>query len=319
MATFTAPISQAGTVSTWGRSFEYIGDALRQEMAERFNMLDTALFGFRGNVSGTGGLTLRRRYHGGIGAALSMTAMASETEAITASPMTGGYDDLTVARYGLAFEETWQRALAQNDGVTLDVLASSMADSWVSTVRSLTCASGAAISASAVNSSAALDLDDWATVVATLAETEGFEGSAVAVLHPEQCTDLRAALRDEPGVYNDAAAFSGSQMLMPGVALQFADLWGIPVYQSHDVTTASSKWNGFVVGAGAFAFAVGAPTAVNVPAGSQPVVLPDLGMIVTYSADGRQAYSSVDGNAWVGVGRIATTLAPQYLIKSVND
>lgn len=319
MATFTAPISQSGTNSTWGLSFAYLGDALRQEMAERFNVLDTALFGFNGNVSGTGSLTLRRRYHGGVGAALAMTAMASETEAITASSITGNYDDLTVARYGLAFEETWQRALAQNDGVTLDVLAASMADSWVSTVRALTCTSGAAISSAAVDSGAALDLDDWATVVASLGETEGFAGSAVAVLHPEQVTDLKASLRDEPGVYNDAAAFQGSQALMPGMALQFANLWGIPVYQSFDVTTASSKWNGFVVGAGAFAFAVGAPSAVNVPSGRDALVLPDLGMIVTRDADGRQAFSSVDGNAWVGVGRVATTLAPQFLIKSVND
>lgn len=319
MATFPAPISQADTQATFGKSFEYFGDALRQEMTERFNVLDTGLFGGVFNVAGSGSLTVRRRFHGGIGGALPMIAMGSETEAISASSLTGNYDDLTVARYGLAFEETWQRALVQSDGITLDQLAASIADSWVSRLRALACVSGAAISSAAVDSSSALSLNDWATVVATLAETEGFTGQAVAILHPEQVTDLRAGLRAEPGVYNDAASFKPSQTLMPNVSLQFADLWGIAVYQSFDVTTASSKWNGFVCGGGAFAIGLGAPTGLSIPAGAQPVYMPDMGMVVTRGSNDRQAFSDVTANAWMGIGRVNTALAPQYLIKSQNN
>lgn len=319
MATFPAPITQADTVGTFGKTFEFFGDALRQEMTERFNVLDTGLFGGVFNVAGSGSLTVRRRYHGGIGGALPMIAMASETEAISASSLTGNYDDLTVARYGLAFEQTWQREMVQSDGITLSQLAASIADSWIARLRVLTCTSGAAISSAAVATDADISLDDWATVVATLAETEGYTGQSVALLHPEQITELRAALRDEPGVYNDAAAFTPSQSLMPNASLQFADLWGIPVYQSFDITTSASRWNGFVCGRGAFAIGLGAPAGLPIPAGAEPVYMPDMGMVVTRGSNDRQAFSDVTANAWMGIGRVATTLVPQYGIRTRNN
>lgn len=312
MPTFSPPISQAGTVSTWGKSFEFIGDALRQEMAERWDISASGILVPTGRVNGTGSLTLRQRYHGGIGAARTMTAMASETEAISPSTMTGNVWDTTVARYGIAFDETFQRRITQSDGVTLEELAASIADSWISTVRSMVCASGAGISSAAVNSSSAATLDNWATLVAAFSETEGADGQAIAVLHPEQVSDLRAALRDEPGVYNDAQTWQGSQALMPGMGLQFPSLWGIPVYQSFDVTTGSSKHNGFVVGRGCFGLAVGDPSAADVPDAFDPQVIAEYGLLIAREANIRQAMQGVTGQSWLGIGRAPATLIPQF-------
>lgn len=319
MATFSAPFSQAGTVGTWGKTFEFIGDALIQELAEAWDISEAGILVPVGTVNGTGTLTLRQRYHGGIGPALTMAAMASETEAITPSSMTGNVWDTVVARYGLGFDETFQRRIVQSDGVTLDQLAASIAQSWISTVRSLVCTSGASISSSAVDSSAALDLDDWALVVAAFTETEGANGDAVAVLHPEQVTDLRAALRDEPGVYNDGQTWQGTQAIMPGMGLALPSVWGIPVYQCFDVTTGSSKHNGFVTGRGCFGLAVGDPSVLMLPEALDPQVIAAYGLLIAREVNARQALQGVTANAWLGIGRAPATVVPQFLIKSEDN
>lgn len=320
MATFSAPISQAGTVSTWGRSFQYIGDALELELAERSDFLGLGVFGNVYDVAGTGALTLRKRYAGGFGAALTMTAMASETEAITPSGITGNYDDLTVARYGLAHEETWQHAMANEGEVTLQDLAAAIAGSWTSTIRRLHCVSGAAISTAIVDSGSAATITNLLTLVAAFAETEGYQGGATLILHPEQVTDLRGSLRSETASQADLANLTSSQTLgVEGQPLVSASFMGLRILQSWDVQTASSKHQGYAFAPGAFALGIGTPNLAVVPAGLDPVLMPGMGMILTRSGVGAQAFSSVDANAWVGVGRRAVAIAPQFRFATVND
>ena len=59
--------------------------------------------------------------------------------------------------------------------------------------------------------------------------------------------------------------------------------------------------------------------AAQLPAQFSPVYVPEYGMLVTRSANDAQAYQGVTCNAWLGIGRVAATLVPQYLIKSVDD
>ena len=81
MPTLNSPILAADAEAPLGHSFAYLGNAVLQELAEQADLLSGPLFSFVGDVAGSGSDTVRLRRYGGIGAALGMTAMGSETAA----------------------------------------------------------------------------------------------------------------------------------------------------------------------------------------------------------------------------------------------
>jgi len=320
MTTLNSPVTQAQTVGDWGYSAAFLQPILLQELSERTNILDSAgLIVTLDGVSGSGSNTVRRRQVGGLGFATRMTSMANETAPGTASGFTSTYSDVTIGRYHLAYEESAQRAIVAGDPVTLDFIAGQMVNSWAATLRYLMCTSATGISTAKGTSGQALDTDDWFGLIAAFNETAGFDGEAVAWLHPEQLTDLQTSLRSYTGFQfpdsTEAQQAFGSALGM-GMG---GRLLGINVYKSVDVQTSSGDHVGFAFAPGAFGWAPGDTSRVNVPAGADPVAVGQFGLLLTKSFNGSTTVNRVDGNAFMGVGRVNAAVLPQFRVLSVND
>jgi len=319
MTTISSPVTQAQTVGDWGYSAAFLQPILLQELAERTNVLDAGLIVTLDGVSGSGSNTVRRRQVGGLGYATRMDSMATETSPGTASGFTSTYSDVTIGRYHLAYEESAQRAIVAADPVTLDFIAGQMVNSWVATLRYLMCTSATGISTAKGTSGQALDTDDWFGLIAAFNETAGFEGQAVAMLHPEQVTDLQTSLRSYTGfqfpeqVQAQQAWGSALGMGMGG------QLLGINVYKSVDVQASGGNHVGFAFAPGAFGWAPGDTARVNVPLGADPVAIGQYGLLLTKSFNGSTSVNRVDGNAFLGVGRVNAAVLPQFRVLSVND
>lgn len=319
MTAINSPATQAQTVSDWGYSAAFLQPVLLQELAERLNPVVAGLLPKVGDVAGSGSNTLRRRQVGGIGYSTYMAAMATEVAAGSASGFTSTYSDITIGRYHLAYEEAAQRAIVQQDGLTIEALASATVDSYLRTLRRLMCSSATGISTAKGTSGAALDTDDWFALVAAFEETEGYEGQAIAILHPEQLTDLRTSLRSYTG-FQFPEPTEGQQALGSAMGLGMGgSLLGIQIFKSVDVNSSGGDHVGFAFAPGVFGFATGDTSRVPVPMGAEPVALPEWGLLLTKSFAGATTVNRVDANAFVGVGRVNAAVLPQFRVLSIND
>jgi len=318
MATLNAPIRHADSESVLGQSFDYLGLAVLQQLTERFDVLTGPMATFLGDLAGSGSDTLRIRNATGYGYAGNFTAMATETQAITASSITAAYDSFTVSRNGIAYESTFQRDALASDGITIDALAQSIPEAWASLLRSKVCTVGAAFSTNKADAAATLDVDDMINLRAGFEETAGFDlsvhGNPFVMLHPVQISHLRSSIRSETALQMPDA-FDAYQRIQSATGLRFRFL-DMDVYGSADVSLSGGDYYGFSSVRGGIGFVVASTANIAVPTGVDAVRVPEFGLLITKSADGSQAYNRVDANAWLGVAAASATVAPQFLMQS---
>ena len=322
-ATIIAPSTFAQNQGDLGYSYVFAALDILEQITEKLDVLDAGLLTALGEFTQTGSDTIRITRFTGLGHAERMTAMASETDPIVATGFSTAFDTLTVARYGLAKEESMGAMLfGRNQSVTLQDMQAMAPDSFLATVRYLLAVAGSGISSTIGTSGSAWSYDDELEIRSSYSETEGFDQLAqqvYSVRHPEQFTDLAHALRNEP-------AFQGSELLRQLLGLQRGengaiDVIGLRSFQSHDVQASGGDHLGFTYVGGAAV--IGSPsTAVLAPRLSSDkvhIVIDELGTVMTRSGDGSTTVERFDMNSWVGVGFLDPTLFPQYRIRSVND
>lgn len=313
MPTIQSPATYANTVSGLGESFIYIGNALDFELAELLDVESQQLIVPAGDVAGTGSKTMRKRYIGGLGAAQRMTSMGTETEAIVEGSFTTGYDDLTIGRHGIAHGQGFMREIIESDGVDLDFIASSYAQSYVATMRYLWAVAGSTFSTDKGPNSSAADLTDLAELVAGFEGTRGAGGRINFVISPGTLTDFRAAWASYTGAPPPQPTDT-VQALMGDQGAQFVgNWWGLSVYKSHDVYTAGGVHSNFAYMEGALAYGVGSTARVRVAPGAEYARIPERGMIITSSTNGAQALNGRQCNAFFGVGKAAAAKKAQFL------
>jgi hypothetical protein len=319
MTTINSPATQAQTVGDWGYSAAFLQGVLLQELTDRLNVLSSGLIVPLEGVSGSGSNTVRRRQVGGLGFAARMASMATETAPGSSSGFTSTYSDVTIGRYHLAYEESAQRAIVQADGVDLDFIAAGLVNSWFATLRYLMCTSATSISTAKGNTGAALDTTGWFGLIAAFNETAGFEGEAIAVLQPEQITDLQTSLRSYTG-FQFPDQTEAQQALGSALGMGMGGrLLGINVYKTTDVQQSGGDHVGFAYAPGAFGFAPGDTSRVPVPDAAQPVRVPEFGLLVNKTFTGATATNRVDANAWLGVGRVNAAVLPQFRVLSIDN
>lgn len=321
-ATIVSPSSFAQNRGDLGFTYVFAGEAIEEQITERLDVFSMGLLRAYGGFTGSGSDTIRITRYAGLGFAERMTAMSSETDPIVATGFTTDYNSLTVARYGLAKEETFSSMIfGRAQGVDLELMQSKIPESYLSTVRHLMCTSGAAMASNVGTAGSAWTYDDELELRSSFAETEGFDPSLMpvySVRHPEQFTDLAHSLRNEP-------AFQGSDLLRqllgmarePGGAI---DVLGMRSLASHDVVDDTSAWQGFAYVEGAIV--VGAPSVAplqRLQSDQVHVLLDDVGTVVSFSNEGSVATARFDVNSWVGTALLSPTLRPQFGIISVND
>lgn len=313
-STLNSPFQHSDFEGTLGRAFEFAGPEVLQQLAEQWDPVVGGLLVRVGDVGGTGSDTLRRRWSGGYGGQLDMTTMATETQTISASPVTGGYDDLVVAQHGLAFEQSFFRAITQNDGVTLDFLATTVVGSVFRKIMQLLCTQIATFSTNVADANANLDVDDWINLVANLEETEGFQGEAVSLLHPKQWTHLKAALRTEAGYVFPAETTEFQRLRRQGGFKR--EILGIPVYTSARVNLTGGDYYGGAWVPGHCGFGTGDTSRIPIPAGANAQYVSEYGVAMFRSDEENSSRSRLDAYMFGGVGTIDTSVAPAFLIRS---
>lgn len=322
MPTILPPGSFAQQQGTVGLPYVYTGERIRQELTERLNVLALGLLVGVGDLQGRGSDVIRITRFGGVGFAEPMTAMADETSPVPTSGHTVNNDTVTLGRYGLAKEETYQnQILQQAEQLGLDDMAQRAPNSWLKTLRQNMCVAGATFSAGVGTSGAAYTYDDELELVSSFHETEGFDASlgVVSVRHPEQYTDLRRSIRNEPGLQSDANLFLALQGLAQGTSQGAFNFQGMRNHSSHDVVTSAGDHVGYAYVPGALAWVVASTMAAQVEDPSKTVWVPEFGIILERKSTAEVATAKFVMNAWFGVDTMDPTLFPQFTITSVND
>lgn len=314
MTTLASPQTAADVNAVLGRSFDYFDAMVLERLVEKFDLLTTGAVVELGDMSGRGTDTARIPNATGYGWATRMSSMAGETSAITASALTAAYDSISIARKGLAFEDTFQRAILARDNLNLEFLANSVADSWLATLRYMLCVQGATFTTNAFDDTATTDVDDAINLRNLYENTDGFVVGGVSnFLHPIQMKFLRASIRSESAFkFPDAFAQTQGLQSQSGYKGNFLDMkW----FTSKDVVL-NTDYYGFSCVDGALGYAVASTAALAPTIGPSDFLLPRFGLSIHRKINGQQAMERIDANAWLGVTSLSATVAPQFLLRS---
>ena len=306
------PGTHAAAEALLGLSFNYLDAMILQVAAEKFDA--SLLLDFWGDLSGSNSDTMAKRRVGGIGWGASFTTMGSETEQIAPSALSAAMDTISVARHGLAFEESFTRAILSGDGVTLEAIATTIVLTGSKKLRSLLCAHIASnFGSNVADAAATADVDDCIAARAAFEDYPGFDASApiTALLHGTQIKHIRASARGETAL-KFPERFDADQSIQNQAGFRFRFL-GMDYYASQDVTLSSSDYFGGVWQRGAVGWCKASPSAVGDIQDANPVFVDDLGMVVTKDTRGSQALKRIDANMFAGVGQLSTDVAPAFL------
>lgn len=316
MATITPPATHAQITTDLGLPYIFAAQEIRRELADRLNLLQLGVIPLVGDAAGSGSDTIRVTRIGGVGWSEAMTTLAGENDAITPTGFTTGFDTVTIARHGLAKSESYTaQILGREPAAKLAGLKTVIPNSWLKTFRQKVAVAGAGFSDSVGVSGAAWTFDDELDAVAYFNESEGFEGVAVSMRHPEQYTQLRESVRNEPNFQFPEITIA-LQSLMPGGT--FMDWLGFRNFSTHDVTDSGGDHQGFAFVPGAIGWAVASTMGVQVEDPDQALVIPDFGLICEMKTTGNTATAQTDTNAYFGVATADPSVAPQTRLISVN-
>lgn len=321
MATIISPASFAQTKGSVGFDFVYAAEQIRQEITEELDVIQAGLATLVGDLAGMGSDTLRVTRFGGLGFAEVMTAMANETDPIVATGFTLNVDSVTIGRFGLAKEQTYtDQALQRADAIGLEEMVSLAPKSWLATLRSLAVIAGSTFSGVVGQSGNDWTYDDELELVASFHETEGFVTTMrpVTIRHPEQFTDLRNSIRNEPGLQ----ASPGLQEKLMGLATQdqgALDFLGFRNFSSHDVPTSGGDHLGCAYVPGALAWAVASTMAITPDNPATTTWVPEFGIIIERKGTAESATARYAMNAYLGVAKLAAALFPQTKLRSINN
>lgn len=315
MTSISAPTTHAQTEGDLGLSYNFLDALVRQAMAEKFDPIAAMLVGAPVQFARSGTDTTRFRRVSGLGWKASFASVSGETDAITASGWTSGYDSFTLGRHGIAYESSFQADGLSSDGVTLEAIASGVASSLLASIRADVCTVGATITGNVADAGATADVDDFYALINTATATEGFSGALNLVLKPRQVNALRNSLRTESHSLTSPDMFQQYGQLIGNAGFQFA-LLGVNVWASKDVVTTGGKDYGFAFQPGAIQWGVMDTTAIGDISDAQPVFVPEYGLVITRKTTGSQALKRIDANAYYGVGLLSATVAPQFLFEN---
>jgi hypothetical protein len=316
MTAITPPATHSQLVTDLGYAYVFAEQEIRRELADMLNVLQLGVVPLVGDAAGTGSDTIRVTRLGGVGWAEAMATLGSETAPITPTGFTTGFDVVSIARHGLAKEESYTaQILGREPAAMLEGLKALIPESWLKTFRQKVATAGASFADTVGTTGTVWTFDDELDLVAYFNETEGFEGNAVTMRHPEQMTQLRESIRNEPN-FQFPEITSALQSLRPGGT--FVDFLGFRNFATHDVTNAGGDHQGFAFAPGAIGWAVASTLGVKVEDPEQALVIPEFGLVCEWKSTGNEATAQWDANAYFGVATADPSVAPQARIISLN-
>ena len=302
MASISPPALASAVNNEVGFAYTFAQIAIQRRLEDALNVQAAGLVRLVGDAAGSGSDVIRVTNIGGIGYNLAMSALASETAAITPSPFDLGYSTVTIADYGLAFEESYKaQILGREPAAMLDALVQTMPESFLRTLRDLTATTVAGFSPSIGSSGTALTMDNALDLLAAFRENPG-SGQPVVMLHPKQVSDLVDSIRSETTLSLSVSEFGGLQGLQGGAQTirNFAGL-GFDISMSTSITDDSTDFFGGAYSAGGVGYAVGSTAGVRAR-GIDAIRIPEFGTIVTFpSSSSTNGKETAEARSFLGV------------------
>jgi hypothetical protein len=302
MASISPPALASAVNNEVGFAYTFAQIAIQRRLEDALNVQAAGLVRLVGDAAGSGSDVIRVTNIGGIGYNLAMSALASETAAITPSPFDLGYSTVTIADYGLAFEESYKaQILGREPAAMLDALVQTMPESFLRTLRDLTATTVAGFSTSIGSSGTALTMDNALDLLAAFRENPG-SGQPVVMLHPKQVSDLVDSIRSETTLSLSVSEFGGLQGLQGGAQTirNFAGL-GFDISMSTSITDDTTDYFGGAYSAGGVGYAVGSTAGVRAR-GIDAFRIPEFGTIVTFpSSSSTNGKETAEARSFLGV------------------
>ena len=302
MASISPPALASAVNNEVGFAYTFAQIAIERRLQDALNVQAAGLVRLVGDAAGSGSDVIRVTNIGGIGYNLAMSALASETAAITPSPFDLGYSTVTIADYGLAFEESYKaQILGREPAAMLDALVQTMPESFLRTLRDLTATTVAGFSTVIGSSGTALTMDNALDLLAAFRENPG-SGQPVVMLHPKQVSDLVDSIRSETTLSLSVSEFGGLQGLQGGAQTirNFAGL-GFDISMSTSITDDSTDFFGGAYSAGGVGYAVGSTAGVRAR-GIDAIRIPEFGTIVTFpSSSSTNGKETAEARSFLGV------------------
>ncbi len=313
-----APPALSGAVNTEvGFTHTFAQIAIQRRLEDALNVEAAGLVRLVGDAAGSGSDVIRVTNIGGIGYNLPMSALASETAAITPSPFDLGYSTVTIADYGLAFEESYKaQILGREPAAMLDALVSTMPESYLRTLRDLTATVIAGFATTVGLAGSKLTIDDYLDLLAAYRENPG-AGMPVIMLHPKQVSDLIESARTETTLSLSVSEFgslnglSGAQTIPNFLGL------GVDINMSTSITNTGADHIGGAYSAGGVGYAVGSTAGVRAR-GIDAIRIPQFGTIVTFpSSSSTNGKETAEARSFVGVAAGSSDVFVQRKVLSV--
>ena len=305
--TSVGPPTSFAQVEAAGLTYSYVlaQAALLQAMEDSLDPLASMIASLKGDVAATGSDTLRITDIDGIGFGRRFTAMASESDTITASPLVLGYSEVTVAQQGLAHEETYQnQILGAVAGMSLEDLMAKVPESWLASLRYSACVTAAGITTAIGSAAAYLSVDDYLDVVTAHLETPGAgtRGAPGVALDPAQLSKLLASFRAEPAFQASLEGFTSLQGFKSGQSfVNFAGL-GANVHITDDITQSGGAYQGFAISPGAIGWARASTDRIRPSGMGRALYMPEYGLFIEEIGKGEFGKSRYEARTWFGTG-----------------
>lgn len=309
MATIAPPFSEAQLQSDFGFSYVFAMLELEQAFADRFDPLAAGIVTLKGDVAGTGSDVIRIENVDGLGFDQAMDALASETDTPTAKTLTTGYSTVTVAQYGLAYEDTYFKQIVTRDkieaGISLDALKARLPENYAATIRSLGAAAMAGITTDVGAKTTSLSVDDMLDLGAAAIETLGASGVINAMIAPQQFTQLRSSASNHPAYQGSVGEFVEAQGFVLGQQT-FANYLrlGVTLHLTDDIGTSGGGYDGGAFATGGLGYAVGNTSRVRPANPNGAIILGDRGLLAEEVLSGQnQQTRRFNAFAYLGVAR----------------
>lgn len=314
--TVTSPFTHAQFEGDFGFSYVFAQEAIRQRLADSLNVLPVVEL--VGDIAGSGSDVVRVTNIGSIGYNQAMATLGTENATITASTMDIGYSAVTVAMYGLAYEETYKAAiLAREPAVLIDNLVNTIPDSWLRQLRDLTCSTFTSFATSVGTSSLALSMDDYLDLVADYREALGSKSPAV-VLAPKQYSQLLESARSEPAMNASMGDFSNAQRFDESQTIANAFGLGADIHLSDSVDDTANVYSGGAFSPGGIGYAVGGTGGLVTANPATSILIPEFGLVIE-DIQGNTGTRRVEARAFFGVASGSTDVYTFRKIVSASN
>ena len=304
MPSATIPAAGAGNpflstdFSTLGYSYVFAQEAIRQRLADQLNLLPVVEL--VGDVAGSGSDVVRVTNIGGTGYNKAMATLAAETSTINSTTIDIGYTEVTVAMYGLAFEETYKAAIVTREPqLLIDSLVQTIPDSWLRQLRDLVCTEFTGFATTVGTSTLALSMDDYLDLIADYREALGSKSPAV-VLAPKQYSQLLESARSEPALNASLGDFSAAQRFDESQTIVNAFGLGADIHLSDSVDDTANVYSGGAFSPGGIGYAVGGTQNLTTANPNTTILIPEFGLCIE-DIQGNTGSRRVEARAFFGV------------------